>query len=91
MIRRNCPRIICESCDASVLARQYLDETYNIEYSIPRYRWALSYQNPRTVADRILTSKTRSAKNAKNQWKMDTTVVCIDQAKRSIQIEPRTV
>ncbi len=54
------------------LAQQYLDETYDVEYSIPSCRRllkeaGLSYQKPRRTA---------------------VEVVCIDQTKKSVQVEP---
>jgi len=77
------------------LVQQYLDETYDVEYSIPSCRRllkeaGLSYQKPRrTAAESDADDKIRSAKSSKKRREMDAIVVCIDQTKKSVQVEPR--
>ncbi|WP_265108824.1 IS630 family transposase [Halosolutus halophilus] len=78
------------------LVQQYLDETYDVEYSIPSCRRllneaGLSYQKPRrTAAESDADEQEAFRENLKKKRrKMDATVVCIDQTKKSVQVEPR--
>ncbi|PGF17155.1 IS630 family transposase [Natrinema sp. CBA1119] len=78
------------------LVQQYLDETYNVEYSLPSCRRllkeaGLSYQKPRRTAagSEADEQETFREELKKKRREMDATVVCIDQTKKSVQVEPR--
>ncbi|UHQ98853.1 IS630 family transposase (plasmid) [Natrinema zhouii] len=78
------------------LVQQYLNETYNVEYSIPSCRRllkeaGLSYQKPRRTAAEADAEEEETFREElkKKQREMDATVVCIDQTKKSVQVEPR--
>ncbi|WP_254525940.1 IS630 family transposase [Natrinema caseinilyticum] len=80
----------------SALVQQYLNETYDVEYSIPSCRRllkeaGLSYQKPRrTVAEAEADEQeTFHEELKKKRREMDATIVCIDQTKKSVQVEPR--
>ncbi|WP_136689348.1 IS630 family transposase [Halorhabdus amylolytica] len=78
------------------LAQEYLEETYGVEYSIPSCRRllkeaGLSYQKPRRKAAEADEDEqeTFHEELKKKRREMDATVVCIDQTKKSVQVEPR--
>ncbi|MFD1562873.1 IS630 family transposase [Haloarchaeobius amylolyticus] len=78
------------------LVQQYLDETYDVEYSIPSCRRllkeaGLSYQKPRRTAAESDADEQETFREElkKKRREMDATVVCIDQTKKSVQVEPR--
>ncbi|MFC6716702.1 IS630 family transposase [Halovalidus salilacus] len=78
------------------LVQQYLAETYDVEYSLPSCRRllkeaGLSYQKPRrTVAESDADAQETFRKEFKKKRReLDATVVCIDQTKKSVQVEPR--
>nr|WP_206335677.1 IS630 family transposase [Natronolimnobius sp. AArcel1] len=78
------------------LVQQYLEETYDVEYSIPSCRRllkeaGLSYQKPRRTAAESDADEQETFREEfkKKRRQMDATVVCIDQTKKSVQVEPR--
>ena len=78
------------------LAQDYLDETYGVEYSISSCRRllkeaGLSYQKPRRSAAEADQDEQEEFYDVlkKKRREMDATVVCIDQTKKSVQVEPR--
>ncbi|WP_222914137.1 IS630 family transposase [Natrinema sp. SYSU A 869] len=78
------------------LVQQYLDETYDVEYSLPSCRRllkeaGLSYQKPRRTAAEAEADEqeTFHEELKKKRREMDATVVCLDQTKKSVQVEPR--
>ncbi|MGM0717960.1 MAG: IS630 family transposase [Halobacteriota archaeon] len=77
------------------LAQEYLEETYGVEYSIPSCRRllkeaGLSYQKPRRSAAEADEDEQEAFHDElkKKRREMDATVVCIDQTKKSVQVEP---
>ena len=82
---------------ASTLAllQEYLRETFEVEYSRPSCRRlmkeaGLSYQKPRRRATEADPKEREEfADELKKHGEMDATVVCIDQTKASVQVEPR--
>ena len=78
-----------------VLVQQYLTDTYGVEYSIPSCRRllkeaGLSYQKQRrTAAEADGDERGEFHDEQKKRREMDGTVVCIDQTKKSVQVEPR--
>jgi transposase len=79
-----------------VLVQEYLQETYGVEYSIPSCRRllkeaGLSYQKPRRTAAEADEDEQKEFHEElkKKRRKMDATVVCIDQTKKSVQFETR--
>jgi len=77
------------------LVQQYLDETYDVEYLTPNC-WrlleeaGLSYQIPRRTASESGADEQETFREElKKRREMDATVVCIDQTKKSVQVEPR--
>jgi transposase len=79
------------------LVQEYLEETYGVEYSSPSCRRllkeaGLSYQKPRRLAAEADEDEQEAFHNEiKKRRKMDATIVCIDQIKKSVQVEPRAV
>jgi hypothetical protein len=77
------------------LAQEYLEETYDVEYSIPSCRRllkeaGLSYQKPRcSAAGADKDEQETFHDELKKRREMDAAVVCIDQSKKSVQLEPR--
>ncbi|WP_139043036.1 IS630 family transposase [Halorubrum tropicale] len=78
------------------LAQEYLEETYGVDYSIPSCRRllkeaGLSYQKPRRTAAESDEDDQEAFHDEikKKRQEMDATVVCIDQTKKSVQVEPR--
>ncbi|TMT87014.1 IS630 family transposase [Haloterrigena sp. H1] len=78
------------------LVQQYLDEAYDVDYSIPSCRRllkeaGLSYQKPRRTAAESDADEQETFREElkKKRQEMDATVVCIDQTKKSVQVEPR--
>ncbi|WP_092817032.1 IS630 family transposase [Halopenitus malekzadehii] len=78
------------------LAQEYLEETYGVDYSIPSCRRllkeaGLSYQKPRRSAPESDEDDQEAFHDEikKKRREMDATVVCIDQTKKSVQVEPR--
>jgi len=77
------------------LAQEHLEETYGVEYSIPSCRRllkeaGLSYQKPRrSAAEADEDEQEAFHDELKKAAGMDATVVCIDQTKKSVQVEPR--
>nr|WP_191452955.1 IS630 family transposase [Halogeometricum sp. CBA1124] len=78
------------------LVQEYLEETYGVEYSIPSCRRllkeaGLSYQKPRRSAAEADEDEQEAFHDElkKKRREMDATVVCIDQTKKSVQVEPR--
>ncbi|WP_144906696.1 IS630 family transposase [Halobellus captivus] len=78
------------------LVQEYLEETYGVEYSIPSCRRllkeaGLSYQKPRRKAAESDEDEQEAFHDElkKKRREMDATVVCIDQTKKSVQVEPR--
>ncbi|WIV66826.1 IS630 family transposase [Natrialbaceae archaeon AArc-T1-2] len=78
------------------LVQQHLAETYDVEYSIPSCRRllkeaGLSFQKPRRTAAEsdAEDQETFREELKKKRREMDATVVCIDQTKKSVQVEPR--
>ncbi|MWV39786.1 IS630 family transposase [Natrialba sp. INN-245] len=78
------------------LVQEFLEETYGIEYSYPSCRRllkeaGLSYQKARRTAaeSEAEEQETFREEPQKKRRKMDATVVCIDQTKKSVQVEPR--
>ncbi|MDB2246562.1 IS630 family transposase, partial [Halorubrum ezzemoulense] len=78
------------------LAQEYLEETYGVDYSIPSCRRllkeaGLSYQKPRRSASESDEDEQHEFYDEikKKRREMDATVVCIDQTKKSVQVEPR--
>ncbi|WP_086009782.1 IS630 family transposase [Natrinema pellirubrum] len=78
------------------LVQQFLEETYGVEYSYPSCRRllkeaGLSYQKPRRSAAEADEDEQEEFHEEfqKKRREMDATVVCIDQTKKSVQVEPR--
>ncbi|MFC7197819.1 IS630 family transposase [Halosimplex aquaticum] len=78
------------------LVQQFLEETYGVEYSYPSCRRllkeaGLSYQKPRRSAAEADEDDQEEFHEefSKKRREMDATVVCIDQTKKSVQVEPR--
>ncbi|UHH26676.1 IS630 family transposase [Halobacterium noricense] len=78
------------------LAQQHLEDTYGVEYSIPSCRRllkeaGLSYQKPRCTAAEADEDEQEQFHEEfqKKHRELDATVVCIDQTKKSVQVEPR--
>ncbi|PGF13830.1 IS630 family transposase [Natrinema sp. CBA1119] len=78
------------------LVQEFLEETYGVEYSYPSCRRllkeaGLSYHKPRRTAAEAEESDTEEFREElkKKRREMDATVVCIDQTKKSVQVEPR--
>ncbi|MDS0297120.1 IS630 family transposase [Halogeometricum luteum] len=78
------------------LAQEYLEDTYGVQYSIPSCRRllkeaGLSYQKPRRSAAEADEDEHEAFHDElkKKRREMDATVVCIDQTKKSVQVEPR--
>lgn len=74
----------------------FLEETFDVDYSIPSCRRlmkeaGLSYQqSPRTAAEAEPEDRDKFDEELKNRREMDATVVCIDQTKKFMQVEPLT-
>lgn len=74
--------------------QQYFDETYNVEYAIPSRRRlvkeaGVSYQKPLHTAAELDTEEQKMFREELKKWQeMDATVGCIDQTKKSLQVEP---
>ncbi|WP_152024107.1 IS630 family transposase [Natronomonas moolapensis] len=78
------------------LAQNFLEETYGVEYSVSSCRRllkeaGLSHQKPRrTAAETDEDEQDRFHDELKKKRReLDATVVCIDQTKKSVQVEPR--
>ena len=77
------------------LVQEFLEDTYDVEYSYPSCRRllkeaGLSYQHLGVQPPKPKNpTKKRSTLRSKKRAEMDATVVCIDQTKKSVQVEPR--
>ncbi|MCQ4333137.1 IS630 family transposase [Natronomonas sp. F2-12] len=78
------------------LAQEFLADAFNVDYSIPSCRRllkeaGLSYQKPRRTAAESDKDEQEAFHDElkKKRREMDATVVCIDQTKKSVQVEPR--
>ncbi|MFB6199013.1 MAG: IS630 family transposase [Halobacteriaceae archaeon] len=78
------------------LVKQYLEDTYGVEYSRPSCRRllkeaGLSYQKPRPSAAEADPDEHEEFHDElkKKREALDAMIVCIDQTKTSVQVEPR--
>lgn len=94
----NPPREVGIDAPASTpaLVQHYLEETYGVEYLIPSCRRllkeaGLSYQKPRRSAAEADEAEQEEFHDEfkKKRQEIDATVVCIDQTKKSVRVEPR--
>ena len=80
---------------APAIVHEYLEEAYDVEYSISNCRRllkesGLSYQKPRlSTAEADDNEQEKFPDKRKKRRGMDNTVVCIDQNKKSVYAEPR--
>ncbi|QLH82053.1 IS630 family transposase [Halosimplex pelagicum] len=78
------------------LVQEFLEDTYGVEYSYPSCRRllkeaGLSYQKPRRTAAEAKEADQEEFHDEikKKRAEMDAKIVCIDQTKKSVQVEPR--
>lgn len=78
----------------SALVEEHLEETYGVTYSIPSCRRLLkearlTYQKHAGKPPTLAKTSKKSTTSSKKGREMDASVVCIGQAKKSVQLKPR--